>query len=355
MRVRTLISSMAAGAVMMVGSAHAQSTGPGPDPFPICNGFLNDDFSIGSAFWSVDIETGEFGRTGTGVFTEFDNLSIVPSSWENVATFFTEALAQADHEFPLGSAANSTTFFRRQFPAAPNGVLRFNWGGQLSYVLIGPNTSVQWNVTLVVRNITDGTEAKCRVASGRETVNFGSVNEEGIIDLGVNLFDPCACSGLLALNTSGDTIEVQLIGTVRADAPDRGFQSAFIGGPLFYDNFEFCNIACPVPSDDDVLPAFRVQSSSFDLMPGESMDEALQRKLDVNGDGEIDQLDMMERINRSSVPTDLDGDGRTTAADLDLVIANVGSGAEDLAGADVNRDGVVDSNDMLEVIEALGG
>ncbi|GEM_PF-3631491 len=370
-------------ALGLAGAANAQLVS-GPVPFPTnCNDFFNNDFSVGSAFWPIDIETGEIGVTGAGVFTEFDSLSLITpfGPFGNTATFFTEGLAQGDHEFPLGSAANSTTFFRRQLLGAPSGNLQFVWGGQLSYVLIGIESQVEWNVTLVVTNIDTGDVAKCVLDSGIETVTTQPTDpviqttEEGVIFLGqtspnrpFDLFNECKCKELRQIPIAGDNIEIKLIGTVRADSTDDGFTSAFIGGPIFYDNFFFCPINCIIadpsdPSDpsnsrsiDGNLESRQTIWSNFDMMPGESPINATDRILDADGDGDRDRDDLIRRASDAQrllheLRSDLDRDGVTDADDLTRVLSGFGSDGD----ADVNGDGVVDARDLVEVLERIDG
>lgn len=342
-----------------------------------CTKFFNNDFSVGSAFWPVDIELGEFGRTGTGVFTSFAPLSLLPNQG-NVATFFTEALAQDDHEFQLGSAANSTVFLRRQFvdpdflkelgASGVNG-LQFLWGGQLSFIMIGNNAEVRWNVTLIVRNLHTGEKFKCVLVNGSERPKLvvdGKPVQEGIIDLGVNIFNQCdRCQGIeKVLGPGGDPIEIQLAASVRADCEARGEQSAFIGGPIFFDDFTLCRVRChpgffPADPADPQPVAAAVTSNTLQMLPGETADEVFVRILDENGNGEIDNEDMELRAARfraeqqpAEPALDVDQSGSVDSGDVTVVIASMNG--EYNPAADLNADGVVDRNDLVKLLESMG-
>jgi hypothetical protein len=78
---------------------------------------------------------------------------------------------------------------------------------------------------------------------------------------------------------------------------------------------------------------------------------------DVNGDGKVTQLDL-DLVNAafgtdgSGVPgSDLNGDGIVDAADLVIVLSNFG---RDCCPGDVNFDGIVDGTDQVLVLSDFG-
>ncbi len=353
---RLAISALALSAIAC--PAVAQTAGPEPGPVPVCNDITNGDFSIGSAFWSVDIETGEFGDTGAGVFTSFTPLSLLPNNG-NVATFFTEALAEGDCEFQLGSAANSTVLFSRRLVSAPSGRLRFQFGGQLSFIVVG-DAEVRYSITLIVRNETTGQEAKCRLASGRvdaaEALEEGLPGIEGVINIPFQNFNICNCQNLLSLATAGDTIEILLIPSVRSDAPSEG-TSAFIGGPLFFDNVRFCNILCPVPIPEPIPAEFVVAETMMDSRPlnGDlthlTSEQLRLRVLDANNDGVVTLADIKPFPDLTEPSFDVNGDGKVTLDDAYIIVDILDANRDPVINADVNGDGRVDESDLKLILE----
>jgi hypothetical protein len=323
-------------------------------PQPICTPIQNSDFSLGSAFYSVDIETGEFGDTGTGVFTSFTPLGLAPNNG-NVATFFTEALAEGDHEFLLGSAANSTPFFSRRVLSAPSGKLRFQFGAQISFIIIGDG-EYSYSLLLILRNETTGEVAKCRLAAGSLQNNM-SPGTEGVIVVPFQTFDICDCPPARDLATSGDLIEIQLVPSVRADARKPG-SSAFIGGPFFFDNFQFCNILCPIPFPDEPVELAQIdpvieQNPLTDEDVAKLTGEKLRtRALDINGDGVVNNDDLTPIIDRTAPTPDVNRDGVITMDDAFLVLDVIDGHEHAHVNVDVNGDNEVNELDIKVIMEA---
>jgi hypothetical protein len=360
--IRSAIGALAACAMTsaaFTSTAQAQIVVPPP-----CTAIFNGDFSSGSAFWFVDIETGEFGDTGTGVFTSFAPLSLVPPGNANVATFFTEALAEGDHEFHLGSAANSTVFFGRRLLSAPSGSLQFQFGGQLSFILIGDGT-YQYSLQLIVRNETTGDEAKCKLAAGKLSTNMNP-GTEGVVTIPFQNFDICDCEKLFALATAGDTIEILLVPSVRADARQPG-SSAFIGGPFFFDNFQFCLVPCPVPGPvpgpipgPGPVPGPVPQAQAEPIVEQRPITEDLShlthdelrlRALDTNGDGVVDEADMTPILDLTGPNADVNRDGAVTLDDAFIVLDIIDGHAHPTFNADANRDGEINELDIKLIME----
>ncbi|MEM1330964.1 MAG: hypothetical protein AAGG07_10415 [Planctomycetota bacterium] len=319
--------------------------------FPLCTDVVNGNFSTGSAFWSVDIETGEFGDTGTGVFTSFEPLSLLPNNG-NVATFFTEAFAETDLDFHLGSSANSTVFFSRRVLSAPSGSVQFQYGGQLSFILTGAGR-YSYSLQLVLRDIDTGREVRCKLASG-QLENNSAAGTEGIVNIPVQTFNACNCRGAVGFPGVGRKVEIELIPSVRADAVKDDV--AFIGGPFFFDNFRFCNILCPIPIDptNPKIPAGGlIQQTPLDVDLSDLTREELRLfALDSNGDGVVDMGDVRPLINLSNLTPDLDADGEVSMEDVYLVLDAMGGYGDPKVNADLNGDGAVDEADLDIVMDA---
>lgn len=83
--------------------------------------------------------------------------------------------------------------------------------------------------------------------------------------------------------------------------------------------------------------------------------------LDLNDDGLIDVLDLLQVVHalrtRGNVAEDLDGDGLVTPRDMHMIIRNFGICESEFpifCPADVNGDGIVDFDDVIQVSQAIG-
>lgn len=344
------------------------SAAQGQIAVPFCTGFFNDDFSSGSAFWSVNTESGGWGDSFGGVFTSFAPLSLVPQPAQgNVATFFTEAFAAGDCEAPLGTARNTQFTLGRTLTSVPSGGnLNFRFGAQISYVLVN-QSAVRYKIRLIVRNLSNDTMIKCTLAEDKDGINNNQVKED-IFVVPFQALNICNCQTGFIYNT-GDVIEILLIGTVEATAQSMS-QSAFIGGPFFFDDFEFCNIFCIIePPGDPVkalafvggedAPNLAESGDALELAGVDAYERALKR-LDADGDGVIVSEEWLDYgLSIGGVPAilsttpDLNRDGVVDQRDVVVMMDMVNGAVEIDSRGDLNGDGRVDGRDLEILLDAL--
>ncbi|MGP1309458.1 MAG: hypothetical protein ACTS27_04595 [Phycisphaerales bacterium] len=339
---------------LALGLTAAVATG-GIDPIPLCSFPPNGNFGQGFAFWSPDVELGEFGITSTNALVSADPLAFLPNNG-NIATFFTEASADWDCRTPNGSAASSTVVLSRTVLSATAPTLRFQYGAMYSY-LVTRGGVVEYTISAILTNRSTGREFKCTLSRGSRTSVAG---EEGIIQVPFTTFTSCVCTGNNAFS-AGDEVEIEVIFSVRADG-DPMNSIAFIGGPGYADNFQFCNLLCFEPADkQSVEPLVSSRRFSEIALPDNPTPDELRRVLfDVDGDGEVTFTDLTRRAEAHGVidmttdadaPIDLDGDGMIGPNDLRemLILLNEPNPTR----GDINRDGVVDTLDLDALANVL--
>lgn len=332
----------------------------GIDPIPLCSFPPNGNFASGFAFWSPDVELGEFGVTSTNALVSADPLAFLPNNG-NIATFFTEASADWDCRTPNGSAASSTVVLSRTVLSATAPTLRFQYGAQYSY-LVTRNGVVEYTISVILTNRSTGKVYKCTLATGARASFAG---EEGIIQVPFTTWSSCTCfgNGIIA---PGDEVEIEVIFSVRADG-DPMNSISFIGGPGYADNFQFCNLLCLEPSD----PADAAQAGAepvvvsrplTDLRLADNLtgDELRVAVLDADNDGQVTFKDLTLRAEANGVidnttdaasPADLDADGVVGPNDIRemLLLLNEPNPTR----GDINRDGVVDALDLDTLLSML--
>ncbi|MBX3353152.1 MAG: hypothetical protein KF684_09475 [Phycisphaeraceae bacterium] len=352
---RTVLGSLAA----LVGLAGATAAVGGITPsfcFPLNNG----NFNLGFAFWSPDVELGEFGDTSTNALVSATPLGFLPAQG-NIATFFTEASADWECLTPNGSAASSTVVLSRTVLSATAPTLRFRYGAQYSF-LVARGGLVEYSLVAVLTNRTTGQMIKCPLARDRRSSVTG---QEGILQVPFTTFTSCNCTGNNFIQP-GNEIEVEVVFSVRADGRPTDSIS-FIGGPGYADDFEFCNILClepidPVEKADNMMTAAPVATfRDFGPIAADVSGDDLRLALfDIDGDGVITPEEIMERINANEVvnltlsPADLNADGVVDHADLEIMMrVMVTPDANNPLLGDVNADGVVDRADVSAILELM--
>lgn len=324
--------------------------------FPLNNG----NFAQGFAFWSPDVELGEFGDTSTNALVSADPLGFLPNQG-NIATFFTEASADWECLTPNGSAASSTVVLSRTVLSATAPTLRFRYGAQYSF-LVARGGLVEYSLVAVLTNRTTGQMIKCPLARDRRTSVAG---QEGILQVPFTTFTSCNCTGNNFIQP-GNEIEIEVVFSVRADGRPTDSIS-FIGGPGYADDFEFCNILClepidPVERGEGMMTSAPIATfRDFGPIAADVSGDDLRLALfDLDGDGVITTEEIMERINANGLvdltisPADLNRDGAIDHADLEIMMRVLvePDAANPLLG-DLNADGVVDRADLTALLEIV--
>lgn len=352
-----ILSSLSSLSLASALAASAASAGP----IALCTPLNNGNFNSGFAFWSPDVELGEFGDTSTNALISADPLAFLPGQG-NIATFFTEASADWECLTPNGSAASSTVVLSRTVLSAAAPTLVFRYGAQYSF-LVARGGVVEYSIVAVLTNRTTGRMIKCPLSSGSRTSNAGI---EGIIQVPFTSFTSCTCTGN-GFISAGDEVEIEIVFSVRADG-DPVDSIAFIGGPGYSDDYQFCNLFCATPVD----PSDKAQGDMMNQQPvvtvrnlgpipdGVTGDELRVTLYDLDGDGSVSSEEIMQRINLNEVinntlsPADLNGDGEVNHADLEMLMGLLQTPSRDnpLQG-DVNADGKVDQQDLTAILGLL--
>lgn len=96
-----------------------------------------------------------------------------------------------------------------------------------------------------------------------------------------------------------------------------------------------------------------VMQTTFDLVPGETMEFRVGKANDTNAN-DLKQLDVVIQRLPRLCPGDINGDGTVNVLDLTALLGTFGTSVIPSEGGDLNGDGAVDVNDLTLLLGNVG-